>query len=251
MISQDGPHHRDDELPGDEHPSRILITPSDDEIREFSAASIMQSGVSRRTVLRVGAAGAAVVALTAGKCWGEPYLAQKGLLSTDGVFAAAPAALTDLIYIETFPTSPLIVEPFKDPLPIPPALNADSAIGYSAWAKPPGPGVDQQNSMSGNNGERHQIWPSDVGVPDPIVYKIDVLVDSHSFTTSQVLPITRRASLRSRSMPPANRWPPAPDAACRAAPSMDSTGRSRARGSMPSTASRAWCASRTTWTRIR
>ncbi len=189
MISQDGPHHRDDELPGDEHPSRILITPSDDEIREFSAASIMQSGVSRRTMLRVGGAGAAVLALTAGRAWGEPYLAQKGLLSADGVFAAASGGLSDLTYIENFPTSPLILTPFSDPLPVPKAMAPVPKSVYSTWAKPPGPGLGQQNSMSGNNSETHQIWPSQVGYPDPIVYKIDVLVRQHAFTTSQVLPI--------------------------------------------------------------
>ena len=118
-------------------------------------------------MLRIGALGAAGVAITAGKVLGEPYLAEKGLLTTDGVFAAAATALTDLIYIEAFPTSPLIVEPFKDALPIPPALKPISQSEYSGWAKPPGPGIDQQNSMSGNNGERHQIWPTMIGSPGP------------------------------------------------------------------------------------
>jgi hypothetical protein len=52
------------------------------------------------------------------------------------------------------------------------------------WSYPPGPG--QQNSL---RNEQHQIWPSRIGYPDPIVYKINVMVRTHAFTTSQVLPI--------------------------------------------------------------
>jgi hypothetical protein len=37
--------------------------------------------------------------------------------------------------------------------------------------------------------ERRRKWPNFVGYPGPIVYKIDVLVRGHAFTTSQVLPI--------------------------------------------------------------
>jgi hypothetical protein len=47
-------------------------------------------------------------------------MAQRGLLSADGAFAATSTALGDvLFYIEKFPTSPLIISPFSDPLPIP------------------------------------------------------------------------------------------------------------------------------------
>jgi FtsP/CotA-like multicopper oxidase with cupredoxin domain len=53
-------------------------------------------------------------------------------------------------------------------------------------------------SSSGGN-ERHQCWSNDDRIkasnggqayPDPIVYKFDVQVNTHSFTTSKVLPIT-------------------------------------------------------------
>src|SRR5204862_356805 len=37
--------------------------------------------------------------------------------------------------------------------------------------------------------ERHQIWPTQLGLPDPIVYKVDLLLRTHQFTTSNVLPI--------------------------------------------------------------
>jgi FtsP/CotA-like multicopper oxidase with cupredoxin domain len=138
-------------------------------------------------VLRLGAAGGAGAALIAAQGLGGPFLAQKGLLSADGAFAATSTALGDaLFYIEAFPTSPLILSPFTDPLPIPKAAVPVPKSVYSAWPKPPGPGLGQQNSL-GN--QQHQIWPSQIGYPDPIVYKFDVLVDTHAFTTSKVLPI--------------------------------------------------------------
>jgi FtsP/CotA-like multicopper oxidase with cupredoxin domain len=185
MTGPDGHGHRDAD-PSGSADSRQLITPTDDEVRQFSAQSAIGAKVSRRTALRVGAAGTAAAVLTAAGAWGEPYLAQKGLLSPDGVFAAASGGLSDLTYIEAFPISPLILTPFTDPLPIPKALAPVPKSVYSSWASPPGPGHGQQNSL-GN--ERHQIWPSQLGYPDPIVYKIDLLVRQHAFTSSQVLAI--------------------------------------------------------------
>jgi hypothetical protein len=146
------------------------------------------SGVSRRTVLRLGALGVAGAALAGTRSLAEPYLASRGLMSADGVFAAAATAITDLVYIEAFPTSPLILDPFKDELTVPKALRPVSKSEYSSWAKPPGPGLGQQNSY-GN--EQHQMWSDKVGSPDPIVYKLDLETNTHSFTTSQVLPIDK------------------------------------------------------------
>ena len=145
-----------------------------------------QAGVPRRAILRVGAVAAAGVALYSARALFDPYLAQRGLLSPDGAFAATSMALSDKIYIEDFPTSPLILTPFIDQLPIPKALAPIPQSVYSNWAKPPGPGRGQQNSL-GN--QQHQIWPGQLGYPDPLVYKIDLLVRPHGFTTSQVLPI--------------------------------------------------------------
>ena len=151
--------------------------------------------LSRRMLLRLGAAGGAGAALVAAQGWAGPLLAQKGLLSPDGAFAATSTALGDqLFYIEEFPTSPLILTPFQDRLAVPKALapvpkvGNGSVPGYSEWREPPGPGDGQQNSM---RNERHQIWPSQLGYPDPLVYKIDLLLRQHVFTTSQVLPIDR------------------------------------------------------------
>ncbi|MBO1269110.1 multicopper oxidase family protein [Arthrobacter cavernae] len=153
----------------------------------MSEESENAGGMSRRTLLRWGAVGSAAAALGAAQAYGSPFLAQRGLLSADGAFAATSTSLGDLLfYIETFPTSPLIISPFKDRLPIPKALAPASRSELSSWKLPPGPGTGQQNSM---RNDRHQIWPSQIGFPDPIVYKIDLLLATHAFTTSQVLPI--------------------------------------------------------------
>ena len=158
-----------------------------------TADSATQSGVSRRAMLRLGAIGATGVALTAAGEFGAPYLAQKGLLSTDGAFAATATALGDLLfYKEKFPTSPLILSPFSDPLPIPKALAPVPVTEFSNWPFPPGPGEGQQNSL---RNDRHQKWVDEISSPDPIVYKIDVRVSTHSFTSSRVLPINALGQL--------------------------------------------------------
>ncbi len=145
-----------------------------------------RQGVTRRNVLRAGAVGVAAVGLGAGKVLMTPSLQAKGLMSADGVFGAASMAVADSIYIEAFPTSPLILNPFSDPLPILKPLTPLTPAEVAALPLPPGPGVGQQNSF---RNETHQLWTSGIGFPDPIVYKIDVQVRTHSFTTSQVLPI--------------------------------------------------------------
>src|SRR3954452_14612222 len=148
-------------------------------------------GVSRRALLRLTAAGALGAGVAAASGSGLPFLAQKGLLSTNGAFAATSTALADLLfYTEVFPTSPLILNPFSDELVIPPALkpaSAEELADTAKWPTVPSGAAGGQNSL-GN--ETHQIWPSTLGLPDPIVYKIDVKVAPKSFTTSKVRPIT-------------------------------------------------------------
>src|SRR3954451_9597458 len=153
--------------------------------------------VSRRVALRLGAAGAAGVALGAAGGLGGPVLARRGLLSADGTLAATGTALADtFFYKENFPTSPHILNPFTDELPIPKAMAPST--DYKSWTSPPGPGLGQQNGSDGGyappsdvvggndalGNETHQMWPSALGFPDPIVYKIDVKVAQHSFTKS-------------------------------------------------------------------
>ncbi|HSB79014.1 MAG TPA: multicopper oxidase domain-containing protein [Candidatus Methylomirabilis sp.] len=91
--------------------------------------------------------------------------------------------------IEVLPTSPLILSPFTDPLPIPPVYRPSDPRTWrdprTGLLAPPGQGVGQQDSDGGT----HQAWPSVLGLPDPICYKIPLQVREHAFTTSLVLPI--------------------------------------------------------------
>jgi FtsP/CotA-like multicopper oxidase with cupredoxin domain len=145
-----------------------------------------RAGVTRRAMLRMGALGTVGAAAATVHSKVSPYLKEKGFNSADGVFDATSMKLTDSLYIEALPTSPLILSPFADELNVPKALAPTAKEVYSAWEFPPGPGIGQQNSR---RNERHQLWTSDIGFPDPLVYKIDLQVRPHSFTTSKVLPI--------------------------------------------------------------
>jgi FtsP/CotA-like multicopper oxidase with cupredoxin domain len=147
-----------------------------------------RSGVSRRTVLRVGAVGVAAAGIGAGKVLMQPSLEGRGLLSRDGVFDATSIAFADSLYDEVFANSPLILTPFIDPLVVPRAATPLTPAEVAALPLPPGPGVGQQNSF---RNDTHQLWPDAIGFPDPIVYKFDLLVRTHSFTSSQVMPIDR------------------------------------------------------------
>src|SRR3954466_16187356 len=155
----------------------LPVGPDDDLMTEDTADDKLPCGVSRRALLRLTAAGALGAGVAAASGSGLPFLAQKGLLSTNGAFAATSTALADLLfYTEVFPTSPLILNPFSDELVIPPALkpaSAEELADTAKWPTVPSGAAGAQNSL-GN--ETHQIWPSTLGLPDPIVYKIDVKV---------------------------------------------------------------------------
>jgi hypothetical protein len=74
-------------------------------------------------MLKLSAGGAGVFALTS---WG--LAVPRGLASGSGN-----------IYIEAFPTSPLILSPFNDPLPIPKAMAPIAKSVVDTWSSPPGP----------------------------------------------------------------------------------------------------------------
>jgi len=137
--------------------------------------SIFNTKFSRRDLMKLGATGAAAV-----------FLAGSRLITDINNISIAEADST--LYLEAFPTSPLILSPFTDELIIPKALAPIAKSVVDTWNNPPGSGPGQQNSL-GNS--QHQIWPNNprVGYPDPLVYKIDVQLNTHIFTTSRVLPI--------------------------------------------------------------
>ena len=141
-----------------------------------------RSRVARREFLRLGAIGGAAVAAGAVASTWLPDLRQRGLLSTDGVFDAGSIAWADSLYKEVFPTSPLILNPFSDELPIPKALIPEPYLDWANKSESPGPGLGRQNSL-GN--QQHQRWCGEervTGATIPLVYKIELKVDTHSFT---------------------------------------------------------------------
>ena len=166
-----------------------MLDQDDSDAATPGRATSLDHELPRRSLLRLGALGVTGGALLTAKSLWAPGLAERGLLSPDGAFAATSAALGDLaFYVEAFPTSPLVLSPFTDPLTVPEPLRPEPPSSYLSWAQTPGPGTGRQNSL---RNDRHQKWPSDVGYPDPIVYKIDLRVAPHYFTKQKVLPIGR------------------------------------------------------------
>jgi FtsP/CotA-like multicopper oxidase with cupredoxin domain len=157
-----------------------------------AAPTPLDSGVTRRAFLRVGALGVAAAGLYGGRSLLVPSLAERGLLSPDGVFGAASQAWADSIYTEVFPTSPLVLSPFTE------RIDNPRALGPSRLTPPPSKKV--QTSLHDPNDppnvfQQHQIWvdevPPELGgpLPFPITYDVHVQVAAHSFTSSQVMPI--------------------------------------------------------------
>jgi FtsP/CotA-like multicopper oxidase with cupredoxin domain len=130
--------------------------------------------LTRRDMLRLSAGGAGMFVLTA-----------SGLAVPRGLGAGGGA-----LYIEAFPTSPLILSPFNEPLPIPKALAPIAKSVVDRWSSPPGP--DNQDFVKGAAPFKHQLWPGTAPVADyplPLVYQIKLEVAGHDFTSSLVQPI--------------------------------------------------------------
>jgi FtsP/CotA-like multicopper oxidase with cupredoxin domain len=150
--------------------------------------------LSRRDMLKLSAGGAGMFALTA-----SGFAVPRGIAGGGGGGGA--------LYIEAFPTSPLITSPFNDPLNVPKALRPTDPTKWQSLGKTlpdpkiqdsigKSPTTDYADRYHQNLGE-HQLWPGQ-GVTakwdgwlstTPVVYQIKLLVDQHKFTSSQVQPI--------------------------------------------------------------
>jgi FtsP/CotA-like multicopper oxidase with cupredoxin domain len=149
--------------------------------------------IRRRSLLKAGAAGAGFLAAGGAGLLTAQNLASS-LLGSSSVEAAS-------LYIEAFPTSPLILTPFKDELPIPHAARPVPDSMYGSWKTPPGPGVGQQDDL----GQTHQVYPGQPykydgspnpvkNYPNPLIYQVKLQVAQHSFTSSQVMAINSAGS---------------------------------------------------------
>src|SRR4051812_44400690 len=133
-----------------------------------------QVRLTRRDMLRLTAGGAGMFVLTA-----------SGL-----AVSSSSGSGGGNIYIEAFPTSPLILSPFNEALPIPTAAPPVPKSAVDTWASPPGP--DIQDFVKGTSPFKHQLWPGTAPVADfplPLVYQIKLEVAGHDFTSSLVQPI--------------------------------------------------------------
>jgi FtsP/CotA-like multicopper oxidase with cupredoxin domain len=130
--------------------------------------------LTRRDMLKLTAGGAGAFALTA-----------SGLAVSTGFGSGGGN-----IFIEAFPTSPLILSPFNEALPIPRAAVPVAKSVVDGWESPPGP--DNQDFVKGAAPFKHQLFPGTAPVADfplPIVYQLKLEVAGHDFTSSMVQPI--------------------------------------------------------------
>ena len=102
---------------------------------------------------------------------------------------AAPQAFGCGVGGEPFPTSPLILNPFTDALPIPRALAPSNPLDWKDDVGNTVPVPYQIASQQDSTGSYHQIWPTELGLPEPLHYRIRLQVNEHAFTSSRVQPI--------------------------------------------------------------
>src|SRR4051812_20066303 len=159
--------------------------------------------LTRRDMLKLSSAGGGVFALPA-----SGFAVPRGFGSGGGGGGS--------LYIEAFPTSPLILNPFTDPLVIPPAMRpADPATITDPKTNKKIECLDRtvQDSLGnvnegayykryGNALGQHSVWCDDLNMPEPIVYKIDPEVGQHAFPSPKVQPIN---SAGAAIVPPGNR----------------------------------------------
>jgi hypothetical protein len=112
------------------------------------------------------------------------------------------------------------------PLPLQPTspntwIKPVNWSGGSYWDRP---SPSCQDSDFGS----HQIWTSQLSLPDPIYYRIQLKVAEHRFTTSKVRPI-KKDGTPVTALDVALGYPIVGDQPCRAARFTASTARSPAR----------------------
>jgi FtsP/CotA-like multicopper oxidase with cupredoxin domain len=158
--------------------------------------------LTRRDMLKLSGAGAGAFALTA-----SGFAVPRGFGAGGGGGGS--------LYLEAFPTSPLILTPFTDELVIPQALHP---VDKTSWTNPTNIFDPKKKDAKGNpvqihpedrttqdclgnvvDGKyqqryghvlgQHQVWCDDLGMPDPVVYEINLEVAQHAFTSSKVQPI--------------------------------------------------------------
>ncbi len=151
---------------------------------------------TRRDVLKLGAATGAAAAVAAVAV--SPVTA-----GADGGSTSSGGTCTGLSAIEAFPTSPLILNPFTDPLVVPKAASPCTDADVSSWANQPGYGTGQQDCDGGT----HQLWPGTAGTcvanypSKPIIYHNKLQVAPHSFSSSPVRTLVSYRDAKGKLIP--------------------------------------------------
>jgi FtsP/CotA-like multicopper oxidase with cupredoxin domain len=151
--------------------------------------------LTRRDMVKLGAGGAGMFMLSAG-----------GLAVPRGFAGGGGGGGGGSLYIEAFPTSPLILKPFNDPLVIPTALAPVDPTSWDSVGRDlPDPkkqdclevGDTKYRGRYGYDLGCHQMWPGEGASANwdgwlsktPLVYQIKLQVSTHKFTSSTVQPI--------------------------------------------------------------
>jgi FtsP/CotA-like multicopper oxidase with cupredoxin domain len=154
--------------------------------------------LTRRDMMKLGAGGAGMFMLSAGG-----LAVPRGFAGGGGSGGGGGGGS---LYIEAFPTSPLILKPFSDPLNIPKALAPVDPTKWDSLGKDV-PDPKEQDCIGADDGAYkkqygydigcHQYWPGDGPTANwdgwlsktPLVYQLKLKVAGHSFTSSAVQPI--------------------------------------------------------------
>ncbi len=133
---------------------------------------------NRRDLLRLG--GAALIGGAARPAFAENRLSNACFKPSLSEILQDACAGNEAL--EVFPTSPFILSPFTDKLPVPPPLAPIPKSEVDLWLYPP-----DRLRQSSHGSSTHQIWPSASQEID--VYHLRLMVAQHTFTTSMVEPI--------------------------------------------------------------
>ena len=153
--------------------------------------------LTRRDMVKLGAGGAGMFMLSAGG-----LAVPRGFAGGGSGGGGGGGSL----YIEAFPTSPLILKPFSDPMVIPKAMApVDPTTWDSIGNDLPDPkkqdclavGDSKYKGKYGYDIGCHQMWPGEGASAGwsgwknykPLVYQIKAQVAGHDFTSSPVQPI--------------------------------------------------------------
>ena len=159
-------------------------------IHEPSDGVNQKSGVRRREFIRLGAIGGAAVAAGAVASTWAPQLRQRGLLSADGCVRRGVDRVGERPVRRGVPDEPVDSEPVQRRVAGSPGAAARAVRGLDELAERAGSGGWLARTRTATTGTSGGATTRSVGgATTPLVYKIELKVEEHSFTSSKVLPI--------------------------------------------------------------